>query len=100
MKLNIEAHDKWKEILSEINKDQIPVEMMDRVFVNLKDGTVIDIDICELLDEGIDATVIEKQLNSKLEQLDSMIRDIDFHISIDAVIGSVQPATNKTLKNL
>jgi hypothetical protein len=35
-----------------------------------------------------------------LKELDNIIRDIDFHISIDSVAKFVQPFTDQLLKDL
>jgi hypothetical protein len=68
--------------------------------VNLRDGTAVDVNITQLIEQGISPETIEKQLNSKLAELDAYIEDIDFYINVDSVSQTVQPFTDKLLKNL
>jgi hypothetical protein len=68
--------------------------------VNLKDGTSVLIDITELLSEGHDPGDIELEINSKLQALDMFIKDVDFHINVDSVAKTIQPITDKLLKDL
>ena len=99
-RLNLNSKDQWERLLKEISKEQVPVTMLKYITVNLKDGTSVDVDIAEMLNEGADPMVIETIINSKLANLDAYIDDVDFHISVDTVAKSVQPITDNLLKNL
>lgn len=99
-KLNLSSKDKWKNILEEVEKKEIPVEVIDKLIVNLVDGSTIDIDIAKMLSTGDDPTLIYTALQKQLDELDDVIDDIDFHINIDAVVNTIQPVTDKILKNL
>ncbi len=74
--------------------------MLNSLCVNLKDGSAVNINIKELLDEGNDPDELEITIKQKLIALDSIITDIDFYISVSAVQKIVQPATDEILKNL
>jgi hypothetical protein len=39
-------------------------------------------------------------LDSKLKALDHIIEDVDFFVSIDDVVNTVQPITDEILKDL
>jgi hypothetical protein len=99
-RLNLNSKDQWERLLKEISKEQVPVTMLKYITVNLKDGTSVDVDIAEMLNEGADPQVIETIINSKLASLDAYIDDVDFHISVDTVAKTVQPITDNLLKNL
>jgi hypothetical protein len=90
----------WDNILSEIEKKEIPIEMLEAVVVNFIDGSVVEIQIAELLEEGMDPNQIETRLNARLATLDSLIRDIDFHITKEKVISEIDAHTQTLLKNL
>lgn len=99
-KLNFKKRDQWKHILEEVEKDEIPVEVLERVTVNLISGDTVNIQIRELLADGEDPAKLQKALQEKLEKLDQYIEDIDFHINLDAVVGILEPVAEKILKNL
>ena len=99
-RLNLNTKLQWESILKSVEKKEIPIAMLESVAVNLTDGTIVNINIKELLDEGTDPDILEKMLKSKLSQLDYIIADIDFFISVTAVQKMVQPATDELLKNL
>lgn len=99
-RLNLNAKAQWESILKSVEKKEIPIAMLESVSVNLTDGTIVNINIKELLDEGNDPDILEKMLKTKLSALDYIIEDIDFYISVAAVQKVVQPATDQLLKDL
>lgn len=99
-RLNLNAKSQWESILRSVEKKEIPITMLESVNVNLTDGTIVNINVKELLEEGNDPDVLEKMLKTKLSQLDYIISDVDFFISVTAVQQVVQPATDELLKNL
>jgi hypothetical protein len=99
-RLNLNSKDKWEKLLKEVNKEQVPISVLRYITVNLKDGTSVDVNIADMLDEGADPAFIEKLINQKLEDLDDYIQDVDFHINVDSVARVVQPFTDQLLKDL
>lgn len=99
-RLNLNSKEKWEKLLKEVNKEQVPVGVIRSITVNLKDGTSVDINVQEMIEDGADPEIIERSINSKLNELDDYIHDVDFHISVDSVAKVVQPFTDKLLKDL
>ena len=99
-RLNLNSKTQWESILRSVEKKEIAIAFLESVSVNLTDGTVVNINVKELLDEGNDPDILEKMLKTKLSALDYIIEDIDFYISVAAVQKAVQPATDQLLKNL
>lgn len=99
-KINISARDQWKKILKDVEKKEIPIHLLQSIDVNLIDGTVVNVNIKDLLDEGNDPQVIEELLNVKLKALEQIVLDVDFFVSIEDVVKIVQPITDDILKDL
>lgn len=99
-KINVSAKDQWKKILNDVEKKEIPITLLQSISVNLIDGTVVNINIKQLLAEGNDPEVIEEMLDIKLKNLDHIIEDVDFYVDIDNVAKVIQPITDQILKNL
>lgn len=99
-RLNLSSKAQWESILKSVEKKEVPIAMLNSLTVNLRDGTVVNINIRELLDEGNDPDELELMIKHKLKALDKFIDDIDFYISVTAVQKMVQPATDELLKNL
>ena len=99
-RLNISAREKWGKILKEVEKQEVPVSLLESITVGLIDGTKVNINIKDLLDDGMNPDEIEAALNKKLEELDHIIKDIDFFVSLDDVAKTVQPITDTFLKDL
>jgi hypothetical protein len=66
----------------------------------LSDGTEITLDIEQLISEGNEPEFLERIINQKLEALEDIIEDVDFMISVEKVAKTVQPVTDRILKNL
>ena len=99
-RLNLNKKKQWESILKGIDKDEVPIELLDYISVNLKDGTSVNIYVKELLDEGTEASVLEHEIQERLDALDDIIKDVDFYISVPAVSKTVQTVTDDILKNL
>lgn len=99
-RLNITTREKWSKILKEVEKLEVPITLLESISVFLIDGTIVTINIKELINEGMDPDEIEQLLNTKLTELDHIIKDVDFFVNIDDVASMVQPITDKFLKDL
>jgi len=100
LKLTISERAKWKQILAEVDKAEAPVSVLRGLTVNLIDGTEVDIDVQQLLSEGVAPEDLEADINEKLHKLDRVIKNVDFFISVDHVAKAVQPFTDSLLKDL
>jgi hypothetical protein len=99
-KLNLNVKDIWKRIVSDVEKQEVPIKVLDRLVIHLADGTNVEVNIKELIKDGADPLLIEEHLNQRLSDLSEIINDIDYYIDIDSVVKVVQPATDKILKDL
>ena len=86
--------------MAEIDKPEAPISVIDKIEVQLLDGTVFDINVRELLNEGHDPEMLEEMINAKLDAANHLIKDANFYINSDYVANTVQPITNSILKNL
>jgi hypothetical protein len=99
-RLNINNKKQWESILRDVDKFDVPIELMESIVVNLTDGTTVIIDIKTMLAEGADPDLLQVHIDERLESLDHIIEDVDFYISVDEVRKTVQPFTDNILKNL
>ena len=99
-RLNVSKKKEWEAILRQVDKQDVPISMLECIVVSLNDGTEVVIDIKELLAEGADPDSLSNHLEERLDALDHIIQDVDFYISVDEVRKTVQPATDNLLKNL
>ena len=99
-KITLGVRKQWESILRTVSKDEVPVDMLESLTVNLLDNTSVNINVKELLSEGLRPHDIETHINRQLEKLDDQIVDVDFFICIDSVANAVSPMTNEILKNI
>lgn len=99
-RINVSAREQWRRILKDVDKNEIPITLLQSINVNLVDGTVVNIDVKELIKAGHDPDAVEQLLDLKLKSLDHIIEDVDFFVSIDDVVKTVQPITDRILKDL
>ena len=99
-RLNVTTREKWNKILKDVEKQEVPVTLLESLAVHLIDGTTVNIDIKELIQDGMEPGEIEQMLNDKLTSLDHIIKDVDFYVSVDDVASMVQPITDNFLKDL
>jgi len=99
-RLNLSSKAQWESIIKGTEKDEVPIQVLESISVNLKDGTSVNIFVRQLLDEGQDPDDLEIQIQERLDSLDNIIKDVDFYISVPQLSKTVQPVTDKILKNL
>lgn len=99
-KLTINRKTTWRKILKEVEKKEVPVHVLESLTVHLKDGTLVTINIKEILADGADPDEVEDRVNLKLEELDSYIDNVDFFVDIDVIQKTIQPETDRILANL
>ena len=99
-KLNLNTKSQWKNILKDVEKKEVPIHVLEKLIVALKDGTQVVVDIKRLLAEGADPDEVELHVNTRLEELDDYIDNVDFFVDIDLVEATVQPETDKLLSKL
>ena len=78
----------------------MPINILQQIIVKLIDGTNISIDVKQLLADGMPDSEIEEMLDSKFNELDAYIQNVDFLIDIEKVVDTIQPETDKVLKGL
>lgn len=99
-KISLNSTKSWKTIIEEVEKIEVPIDILQEIEVKLIDGTTILININNLLDEGADPEEIESMLDVKFNELDAYIQNVDFLIDIAKVVDTIQPETDKVLKDL
>lgn len=99
-KINTSTRHQWQTILKDIDTDNIPINLLQAISVNLIDGTNIRINIVELIADGNDPDFLDKVIRKKINDLESIIKSVDFFVSINAVAETVQPITDEMLKDL
>lgn len=100
LKLLITERDKWKQILSQVDTPEAPISVIQKIEIELVDGTHVEINVQELLADGFDEFELEEAINSRLDANEEIIKDASFFIDADHVANTVQPITNSILKNL
>jgi uncharacterized protein YneR len=99
-KLNLSSKAAWRSILKDVEKKEVPIHVLDKLVVYLKDGSQAIIDIKSLLALGADPEEVELQINQKLQDLDMYIDNVDFFVDIESVERTVQPETDRLLSKL
>lgn len=99
-KLNINPKSTWRNILKEVEKKEVPVQVLERMIVHLLDGTNVEINIKEILSRGADPDIVEIEINKRLEELEQYIENVDFFVDIESVEKTIQPETDKILAKL
>lgn len=99
-KISLNSKKDWKDILKQVDKKEVPLDLLNSINITLIDGTDIKLDVPALLESSTDPALVEDYLNEKFEELDAYIQTVDFFINLEHVSKTVQESTNQILKNL
>ncbi len=91
---------KWEKLIEGVDKKDIPIECIKRVVIRLKGGRRRYFNMSILAKKGLDVFQLESALNTKLQQYDGEIEDVDFFVDVERVAELVQPSTDEILSKL
>jgi hypothetical protein len=100
MPLSDEFYSQWDHIISTVDMTDVPIECINKIILRLHGGRQRTINLNRLREQGLDASGIESVLDSKLQEYEEQIRDLEFMVDVVAVAEIVQPETDKLLSNL
>lgn len=92
---------RWEDLLDEVDYKDIPLELVSKMTVHLKDGKVIELNIKEMVSEySLNYDKFEEVLDAKLDAVEHQLDHIDWHLDTTKAIEQIETATNQTLKNI
>lgn len=100
MTIEQDFHAKWESIINEVSKTDVPIECLKKVVIRLNGGRQRTINLQQLQRQGLDLEEIEVLVSRTLEELDAVIRDVEFIVDVNAVANIVQPETDQLLRKL
>ena len=98
--LNLDFLCQWEILVDGIDMQEVPVEMLEKIIINTKNGNKVDIDIQALLAQGTEPKVLEEAIQEKITELEDLIEGLDYHIDLKAVAEEATYATKEALKDL
>ena len=92
--------NQWELIINDVSKTDVPLECIKKVVIKMTGGRQKTINIHSLIKQGLSMEEVEAVLTRTFNELDAVIRDVDFVVDISAVARIVQPETDKLLGKL
>jgi hypothetical protein len=96
MHLTDDVLDQWELIISEVDKENVPLECIKKMVLKLRGGKQRTINIHSLSKQGLGFEEISHIVTKSMSELEPV--DIDFVVDIRSVVALVQPETDKILK--
>jgi len=91
---------KWEHILEDVEKQKIPVQFIKKLVLRLQGKKQQTINIQKFLEQGLDPEQVEEAVGRKLHELDDKIVSVEFILNVQNIADTVQPTTDRLLKNL
>ena len=95
-----EVFEKWEHIVEDVEKTKIPVEFIKKLVIKLNGRKQRSINIKAMIQQGFANEEIEEAVTRKLEEFDDDMVGIEFILDIENIAETVQPETDRILKNL
>lgn len=95
-----DVFEKWEHIVNDVEKTKIPIEFIKKIILKLNGRRQRTINIQNLVRQGFDNDEIEEAVTRKLQEYDDEMMGIEFVLDIEGIAKTVQPETDKMLKNL
>jgi hypothetical protein len=95
-----ELFERWEHIVEDVEKTKVPVEFIKKLILKLKGRKQKTINVSTLIKQGLEPDEIEEIVVRKLDEYDDEMISIEFVLDIENIAETVQPHTDKILKNL
>jgi hypothetical protein len=89
----------WDRLLREVSMNDIPLELLNKVLIHFKDGTVKSVDISDIADSKTDYQKLESALQRQLDKLQDTIAHVDWVINSKKIMDTVETAKTELFKD-
>jgi hypothetical protein len=90
---------KWEHIIEDVDKQKIPIEFIKKLIIKTRGKRQQTVNIKKFLEQGLAPEQIEEAISRKLSEYDDDILSIEFVLNIESIAETVQPETDKLLRN-
>jgi len=97
MQVLTDSIEQWEDLISTVDKDQIPIDCVKKVLFKLKGGKQKTINLGTLRKQGLEIEEIETVVTRTMLDMSSDIVNMDFVIDVQIVAEHIQPITDKLL---
>jgi hypothetical protein len=92
---------RWEKLFEEVDYDNVPLELIERMVIHLKDGKIIELDIKQMAKEySLSYDKFEQALEIKLDNIESNLDHIEWHLDTTKAVEEIEHATNTILKDI
>ena len=92
---------RWETLFDEVDWEEIPLELVERMVIHMKDGRVIDLNIKQMAkDYNLNYDTFESALEMRLDEIESTLDHVDWHLDTGKAVQVINNATNQTLKDI
>lgn len=95
-----ELFERWEHIVDDVEKTKIPVEFIKKLVVKLSNRRRKTINVRNYFKQGLTSDDIESVIGDILNNLNDEMLSIEFILDIENIAETVQPETDRILKNL
>lgn len=92
--------EQWGKIVDQVEKEHVPIHFVSKVIFRTVDRKQKTINLQRLRDSGIDREAVEQAVESYIRENENQIHSMEFIIDIRAVARTVQPETDRLLKDV
>jgi hypothetical protein len=89
----------WEHIIDDVDKQKIPIEFISKLVIKLQGKRQQTINIKRFLKQGLEPNQIEEAVSRKLAEYDDFITSVEFVLNIESIAETVQPETDRLLRN-
>lgn len=89
----------WEHIIDDVDKQKIPIEFISKLVIKLQGKRQQTINIKRFLKQGLEPEQIEEAVSRKLQEYDDFITSVEFVLNIESIAETVQPETDRLLRN-
>ena len=90
----------WERVVSEVNKDHIPIQCVKKLILKLKNNKRKTINVNTLRKNGVSIENIEESISEQISEYGDEIQNIEFVIDVTLVAEMIQPITDKILQKI
>jgi hypothetical protein len=100
MQLDRDFLERWEQIVSDVEKDHVPIECVKKVVFRNADNKQKTINLRALRRQNLNTDEISAVVERYIQDNEENIASMEFVLDVEAVAEILQPETDKLLKGM
>jgi len=98
--VDLDFISKWEQLIQEVDMEDVPLELIERITVDLVTGKTLEFNIQELFAQGLSTSEIQLYVQEEIRDTHVSVASVIYHVHIRNVASKTEKLTQDLLKDI